>query len=138
MYNIHIGAIRWQIPDFLSDDNSNVSSISHRLRDIRKWKSQNSDLENDQGQGVKERHLRHSTRNVWIGEFFFQNFCYLAIYVYTKGYTHTYMYIHTQSAKQICIILILLPLSKTILITTTTTTTWVLMNNMSYTAHQHK
>ena len=24
MYNISSGAIRWQIPDFLSDDNSNV------------------------------------------------------------------------------------------------------------------
>ena len=35
MYNIRSGAIRWQIPDFLSDGNSNVCSSSHHLRDIR-------------------------------------------------------------------------------------------------------
>ena len=44
-YNIRIDAIRWQIPDYLSDGNSKVSNsniivivISHRLRDIRKTK----------------------------------------------------------------------------------------------------
>ena len=33
-HNIHSGAIRWQMPDFLSDSNSNVCAISHRSRDI--------------------------------------------------------------------------------------------------------
>ena len=42
MYNIHCG-IQWQIPDFLSDGNGNVCSISHRLRDIRKTTFQKFD-----------------------------------------------------------------------------------------------
>ena len=33
MYNND--AIRWQMPDFLSDGNSNVCSLSHRLQDIK-------------------------------------------------------------------------------------------------------
>ena len=36
MSNSRRGAIRWQINDFLSDVNSNVCSMSHRLRHIRK------------------------------------------------------------------------------------------------------
>ena len=35
MYNIRSGAIQWQKHGILSDVNSNVYSISHRLRDSR-------------------------------------------------------------------------------------------------------
>ena len=45
-YNIRCGAIRWKMFDFLSDVNSNVRSISHRLRDIRK-SMQNFNIENE-------------------------------------------------------------------------------------------
>ena len=73
MYNIRSGTNRWQIPDILSDGNSNVCSISNHLQDIHKWrKCQNFDLENEgQGQGEEEQDLHHSTGNVWvhIGEF---------------------------------------------------------------------
>ena len=62
--------------DFIFDGNSNVYSISHRLRNIlkkREKKCQNFDLENeDQGQGVEERDLHYSTGNIrfQIGYFF--------------------------------------------------------------------
>ena len=50
-YKIRSGDMRWQMPDILSDGNSNVYSISHRLRDIHKLrKMQDVDLENE-GQG---------------------------------------------------------------------------------------
>ena len=63
MCNIRCGAIRWQMHDFLSDGNSNVCSISDRLRDFRKRLT--FYLENeDQGQAVEERDLRYLTANV--------------------------------------------------------------------------
>ena len=92
MYNMCSSGIRWQIHDFVSDCNSIVCYISHHLRYIHKSrKFQNLDLQNE-GQGVEEQDLLHSTGNVWvcIGEFF-QNFSYLATYVYAKGNTHTGM-----------------------------------------------
>ena len=76
-YNIRSGVMRWQMPDFLSDGNSNVCSISHRLPNIRKSrKLQDIDLENDgQGQWLKQQDMRHSTKNIriHIGDIF-QNF----------------------------------------------------------------
>ena len=46
MYNILNGANRWQMHDFLFDENSNICSIFHHLRDIRKTnKMQTLDLE---------------------------------------------------------------------------------------------
>ena len=36
VFNSRNGAIRWQIPDSVSNGNSNVCSISHHLRDIGK------------------------------------------------------------------------------------------------------
>ena len=52
MYNIRTVAIRH---DFIFDSNSNVFSISHRLRDIRKRNCTKFDLEKeDQGQGEKK------------------------------------------------------------------------------------
>ena len=62
MYNIHNGAIRWQIPDFLFYDTSNVCSISHHFRNICK-NDKSFDLENEgQSQEVEERmDLRLST-----------------------------------------------------------------------------
>ena len=69
LYNIRSGAIRWQIPDFLSDDNSNVCSIYHHLQ-FKKIVN-NCDLEKeDQGQRVEERDLRHSIGNVRVRWFF--------------------------------------------------------------------
>ena len=51
MYNIRSGAIRWQIPYFLSDDNCNVCFISHLLQNIQKLRQiQDFYLEN-LGQG---------------------------------------------------------------------------------------
>ena len=78
MHNIRNGAIRWQIPDFLSDSNSNFCSISHHLQDIRKNNKiikckKSVELENeDQCQGVEEHDLHLLTGNVriHIGEFF--------------------------------------------------------------------
>ena len=83
-YNIRSGAIRWQIYDFLSDGNSNVYYVAHRLRDIRKWrKMPKFDLENEgQNKWEEKPDLRHSTRDVrfHIGEYF-QKFNYLITYV---------------------------------------------------------
>ena len=68
-YNIPSVAIRWQIPDFLSDDNNNVCSISHHLQ-FNKIVN-NCDFENEgKGQRVEERDLRHSTGNVRVRWFF--------------------------------------------------------------------
>ena len=67
MYNIRNGAIRWQMHDFLFDGNSNVCSISHHLRDIRKSNKMSKlfDLETEgQGQGGEKRDLCHSPGNV--------------------------------------------------------------------------
>ena len=62
MHNICNGAIRWQIPDVISDGNSNVYSISHHLRDIRQNnKMEIFDHENEgqgQGQGLEEHDWR--------------------------------------------------------------------------------
>ena len=78
MYNIRNGSIRWQISNFLSDGNSNVFSISHRLWDICKNKKtdKTSTLKvkiyrEGQGQRVEERDLRYLTENVniHIGDF---------------------------------------------------------------------
>ena len=49
MYN----TIRWPIPDFLTDDNSNVCSISHHLRNIRKVKKLQTLTFEDQGRVVE-------------------------------------------------------------------------------------
>ena len=38
MYNIRSGAIRWKIPDLLSDGNSNVCIFQHLLVKIVTWK----------------------------------------------------------------------------------------------------
>ena len=106
-YNIRSGAIRWQLPDFLSDGNSNVYSVSHRLRDMRKQeKCQNVDLENEgQVQGSEERDLCHSTRNIRIhlGEFFRSlvtwqhKFTQRLTHTHTPHtHTHTHTHIHTQ------------------------------------------
>ena len=50
--HIRCGAIRWQIPDFLSDGKSNVGSISLAVYElfIKRIKGQKFDLENE-GQG---------------------------------------------------------------------------------------
>ena len=37
-YNIRSGAIRWQIPDFISDNICHVCSNFHRLRGFSKWR----------------------------------------------------------------------------------------------------
>ena len=90
IYNVRGGVIRWQIHDFLSDDNSNICSISHRLRDIRKQeKCQNFDLENEgRCKGVEKRDLR-----------FFQN---LATWehTFTQKDKHIYTYIHTYTYRE--------------------------------------
>ena len=64
MYSIRTGVIRWQIPDFLSDGNNNVCSVSwdipkskENAKDVydifvNQEKCKNFDLENEgQGQG---------------------------------------------------------------------------------------
>ena len=78
MYNIHSGVFRWQMPDILSGADSNVCSISYRLRDICKSNkmSKSFSLKNEgQGEVEEKRKLR-------------QNFSYTAYYVYAKGYKH--------------------------------------------------
>ena len=55
MYNIRIGAIWWQIPDFLFDGISNVWYISHHLRDIRKWKKIKTIYLENEGQRSRMR-----------------------------------------------------------------------------------
>ena len=101
MHNIRYDAIRWQRHDFLFDGKSNVCFIFHDLRDIRNTrKIPNSDLENeDQGQRVEERDLRHFTGNVWIhmGDFFQIFSCIIATYVYAKDNTHAYAVKHTHT-----------------------------------------
>ena len=68
MYSIHNRAIRWLIPDFQSDVNSNVCSTSHHLRDIRTNNSaKRFDLKNGgQVQRAQEWDLDHSSENVRI------------------------------------------------------------------------
>ena len=69
IYNIRSGAIRWQIPDFPSDDNSIVCSYLSSLQ-FKKIVN-NCDFENEgHGQIVEERDLRHSTGNVRVRWFF--------------------------------------------------------------------
>ena len=53
MFNIRSVTIRWQTHDFPSDDNSNVSFISHSLRDFHK--QENIDLDIEGRQGIEER-----------------------------------------------------------------------------------
>ena len=68
--SIRNGAIRWPIPDFVSDGNSNGCSLFHR---IRKKNAKRFYLESEgQDQEVEERDLRHSTGNfrIHIGKLF--------------------------------------------------------------------
>ena len=86
MYNIHNGAIRRQIQNFLFDGNINVCSISHHLYyNCKSNKMLKFELENE-CQGLEEkRDLRLSTGIVrfHIGKCF-QSFIYLGIYVYAN------------------------------------------------------
>ena len=101
MYIIRNGAIRWPIPDFLSDGNINVFSISHHLRDI---------LESNKMQRVwpwkwRSRSGRRKTGHVpfyWKCPFpyrrLIQYFSNPATCVTQKGYNT-----HTHSEIQICL-----------------------------------
>ena len=76
------GAIRWQIDHFLSDGNSNVSTIFHRLLDIRKeLKFQKFDIGNEgQCQGGEN------------GACIIR----LAMFDYANGYTHIHTHNYTR------------------------------------------
>ena len=64
MYNTHSDAIQWQIPDFLSNGDSNVCIFSIYLL---KLPPENIDLENlGQGHGVQFSQWRHSMENIKI------------------------------------------------------------------------
>ena len=82
MNEIRGDVIRQQIHDFLSDGNSNVCQISHRLRDIRETSKM---LYEDHGQGEEEQDLRYSSGNVRIHvrDFFPQNLRKLITYTET-------------------------------------------------------
>ena len=103
MYNIRIGAFRWQIPtSYLMSIVMFALSLTVYEIVSNQEICQKFDLENEgEVQGVEERDLRHSTRNVGIhiGEIF-QNLSYLAIYVYARGRTHNThthtVHIHTE------------------------------------------
>ena len=72
MYNIHSGAIKWEIHDFLCDGGS-VCSLSLFARYLQNKKNAKTDIEYEgHGQGVLYQDLRHSTGNVriHIGDFF--------------------------------------------------------------------
>ena len=96
-YQMAIVMFALSLPDFLSDGNSNVCSVSHRLRDIR----QNNEMPKVltlkmKSQGVKESDLRYSTGNVRIHICDFFNRI-LAIWVHTFTQTE---YTQTHSERQ--------------------------------------
>ena len=65
-------------------------------------KCQNFDLENEgHGQDIEKPYYRNSTRNIRIhtGDFF-QNFSYVATYVYAKGYIYTHLHTLTRTQRE--------------------------------------
>ena len=67
MYKICSDATRWKMPDFQSDGNSNVCSVTHRLRDIRNSnKVEKVDLEQLRSTWKRIKTGLHSTGNVRI------------------------------------------------------------------------
>ena len=59
MYNIRSDAIRWQLPDFLSDGNSNIDlslTVCEMFAKQEKWRKLDPETEG-QSQGVDERDL---------------------------------------------------------------------------------
>ena len=92
-YNFSSGAIRWQMPYSISHGNSNVCSISHRLRDIRKSRKNAKTL--TLKMKIAERDLRHSTRNarIHIDDFFLE--------FHLPGNIRLRKRIHTRTQRQV-------------------------------------
>ena len=87
MYNMRIGAIRWKMPDLLSDGNTVVFALSRTVCEIftNPLKCKNSAFENVQFR---------------IGDLF-QNFSYLGTYGYANWiYTYTYSMRQREISKQ--------------------------------------
>ena len=96
MYSNHNGAIRWLIPNFLSDSNSNVCSISQNFRDFRKNTKMPKVSTLKMEVKFKEKNRTCAIRLEMIDfiQVIFHKFNYMGTYVYAKGNTHT-RHIHT-------------------------------------------
>ena len=102
--NIHNGAIRWQIPDFLSVGNSKVCIFQRWLVKITTWTNFRENL--GKVHGVQFSQWRHSMANVKIYKHFLF-FIFAKVrpvrtkVIHTDRQTHTHT--HTETDKPIAI-----------------------------------